>query len=130
MMHSKTQESGYAIEEIRTIKELRSIFSGEESAKDSWLFLSTGGYHGTQITLDDLESILRDENDINASVNGRYWITILIVYPQKVSASIGALEIPLLKYGEILVDLDDIQWLREKVRETIQEVQISQIGNT
>lgn len=114
----------YQIEELRSIKELRDILSGEESTRNAWLFLSTEGYHGTRITLDDLESILRDESDISASVNGRYWITVLLVYPQRVSAGVGVLQ-----FGELLVDLDDIQWLREKVRETITEVQISQIGN-
>ena len=115
----------YEITELRTIKELRDIFDGEESTRNAWLFLSTGGNHGTKITLDDLESILRDESDVTDSINGRYWITALIVYPQEVSGKAG-----ILSFGELFVDIEDIQWLREIVRKTLLEVQISQVGNT
>jgi len=117
----------YKIEEIKTIKELKDIVFDKD---DMWLFLSTEGYHGTRLTLDDLEAILRDESEMTADINGRYWLTVLVVYPQSVSAytGIGRL-LPLLKYGEIMIDLDDISWLREAVRNTILNVQESQKGN-
>jgi hypothetical protein len=119
----------YKVEEIRTIKDLKNIFSEEES-ENAWLFLSTEGYHGTKFNLDDLEYILRDEGELTASINGRYWITILVVYPQRVSANVGVCDIsPLLKYGEIMIDIDDIAWLRETVRSTLKKVENSQYGN-
>ena len=120
----------YKIEELRTIKDLKDIFKGENAEKDAWLFLSTEGHHGTRLNLDDLEGILRDESELTASLNGRYWLTVLVVYPQRVSAWTGFSRIiPLLKYGEILIDLDDIAWLRETVRSTLKNVEESQYGN-
>jgi hypothetical protein len=120
----------YKVEEIRTIKDIKDIFQKEESEGDAWLFLSTEGNHGTRLNLDDLESILRDENELTASINGRYWLTVLIVYPQRVSAQTGISRIiPLLKYGELLIDLDDIPWLRKTVKKTLKEVEKSQYGN-
>ena len=121
-MSESLQATSYKIEEIRTIKDLRDIYS-EKTTKEAWLFLSLRGYHGTELTLDDLELILEDQSNISSSVNGRWWITALIVYPQLTSASI-------LEYAEIMVDSDDVQWLREKVRETLVEVEASQYGNT
>lgn len=120
----------YTIEELKTIRDLRELFPNVEATKDRWLLLSTEGYHGTKITLDDLEAILREEHEITSSINGRYWITVLVVYPKKVSAQTGlARMIPLLKYGEIMVDIDDIPWLREIVRATLDNIKESQYGN-
>ena len=112
----------YQIEELRTIKELRDIYA-EHTPRSAWLFLSLKSEHGTDLTLDDLELILTDESNITHSVNGRWWVTALIVYPQLTSASI-------LEFAEVMIDTDDVQWLREKVRETLVEVEASQYGNT
>ena len=116
------ETTSYKIEEIRTIKELRDIYN-EYSVKDAWLFLSIAGFHGTDLTLDDIELILENQSDISDSVNGRWWITALVVYPQRTSVAI-------LNYADIMVDSEDIQWLREKVRETLVEVEASQYRNT
>jgi len=115
----------YTVEELRTMKDLRDIFAEENAERDAWLFLSTEGEHGTTLTLDDLEIILRDQHTLTRSENGRYWITVLVVFPKRVSAKVG----PLLQYGELIVDENDLQWLRDKVRETLVEVEASQYGN-
>lgn len=112
----------YQVDELRTIKEVRDIYA-EHSTRSAWMFLSLKSKHGTDLTLDDLELILTDESNITSSANGRWWVTILIVYPQLTSASI-------LEFAEVLIDSDDVQWLREKVRETLVEVEASQYGNT
>jgi len=116
------EDNSYKVEELRTIKDLRDIYS-EREVKDAWLFLSLGGYHGTKLTLDDLELIIADQSNISSSINGRYWVTALVVYPQLTSVAI-------LNYAEIMIDSDDVQWLREKVRETLLQVEASQYGNT
>lgn len=112
----------YKVEELRSLKDVKDIYN-EFTVRDAWLFLSTGAYHGTYLTLDDLELILENQHNQTAPLNGRYWITILIVYPRLTTMRY-------LDFGEILIDQDDIQWLRDKVRETLKEVEASQYGNT
>ena len=116
------EKNSYKIEELRTIKDLRDIYN-THTPKSAWPFLSLVGFHGTSLTLDDLELILENQSNITESVNGRWWITILVVYPLRTSVSI-------LEFGDIMIDSEDIQWLREKVRETLVEVEASQYGNT
>jgi hypothetical protein len=119
---STQQTNSYKVEELRTIKDLRDIYN-EYEVKDAWLFLSLGAFHGTELTLDDLELILADQSNISSSVNGRFWVSVLVVFPKLTSAHI-------MNYADILIDADDVQWLREKVRETLREVEASQYGNT
>ena len=109
--------------EINTLRELKEIFSDESVEK--WLLLSTGGFHGTYLTLDDVESIIRGESAFSEDVNGKYWITILVIYPTKVSY-----EELSFQYGDISISLEDVQWLREKVRESLEKIKESQEGNT
>lgn len=108
--------------EINTLRELKEIYSDEETEK--WLLLSTGGYHGTYLTLDDIEAIIRGESSFSDPVNGKYWITILLVFPH----SAEGVELN-IRWGDISVDLDDVQWLREKVRESLLKIHSSQEGN-
>ena len=124
---SETLHSSYKIEELRTIKDLRDVYN-ENSTKDAWLFLSLGGFHGTKLTLDDLELLLADQSNIAKSVNGRWWVTALVVYPQRTSVAMG--NIPVMEFADIMIDADDVQWLRDKVRKTLVEVRASQYGNT
>lgn len=120
-MSETLQKTSYKIEELRTIKELRDIYN-EYPVKYAWLFLSLGGFHGTKLTLDDLELLLDDQSNIANSVNGRWWISVLVVFPERTSVAT-------LNFADIMIDKDDVQWLREKVRETLAEVQASQYGN-
>lgn len=112
----------YVFEELRTIKEVKDIYSEDITAKDAWLFLSLKSEHGTNLTLDDLELLLVDQHTIAKSVNGRWWISILVVWPQRTSTQT-------LQFGEVMIDIDDVAWLRDKVRETLVEVEASQYGN-
>ncbi len=116
------QNNSYQIEELRTIKELKDIYNNH-TTKEAWLFLSLGGFHGTTLTLDDLELLLADQSNIAKSVNGRWWVTGLVVFPQLTSVNI-------LNFAEVMIDADDIPWLRQKVRETLINVEASQYGNT
>jgi hypothetical protein len=108
--------------EINTMRELREIWG--KSDEEKWLFLSTGGYHGTHLTIDDLESILHNESEFSEDVVGKYWLTILVLFPKKLST----FEL-IIRWGDVAVDLNDAQWLRERVRETLQLVADSQEGN-
>lgn len=121
-MSTASEVTRYNVEELRTIKDLKDIYLNNK-VEDAWLFLSTEGEHGTKLKLDDLEIILRGEHNLTESVNGRYWITALVVFPKRVYGNF-------LSFGEIIIDMDDIQWLRDKVRETLIEVEASQYGNT
>ena len=113
------EKTSYKFEELRTIKELRDVFTNNGPG-DAWLFLSIPAFHGTDLTLDDIELILDNQSNIAKSVNGRWWITALVVYPKRTS----------LAYADIMIDSDDVQWLRERVRETLKYVEDSQYGNT
>ncbi len=108
--------------EINTFRELKELYNDEE--EESWLLLSTGGFSGTQLTLDDVESILVGESPLTDPINGKYWITILLIYPKKYEA--GTLEI---RYGDVSIDQGDVQWLREAVRESLLAIKDSQEGN-
>lgn len=108
--------------EINTLRELKEIYNSDDSVK--WLLLSTGGFHGTYLTLDDVESIIRGESQFSEDVNGKYWVTILLIYPGQMSHNEFN-----IRYGDIALDLTDVQWLREKVRETLLAITESQEGN-
>lgn len=108
--------------EITNLRELKELWSDEQ---EKWLLLSTGGHHGTYLTLDDIESILRGESAFSEEVNGKYWITILLIYP----SSMRHLEFN-IRWGDIPIDLEEVQWLRERVRESLLAIEFSQEGNT
>ena len=114
--------NSYTFEELRTLKDVKDIYQ-EFTTKDAWLFLSLEGEHGTALSLDDLELILSGQHNLTDNVNGRYWVTVLIVWPRKTSSQI-------LQFGEVMLDQEDISFLRDKVRETLIEVEASQYGNT
>jgi hypothetical protein len=108
--------------EINTLRELKEIYNSDDSVK--WLLLSTGGYHGTYLTLDDVESIIRGESEFSEDVNGKYWITILLIFPGKVTHNEFN-----IRWGDIALDLSDVQFLREAVRDSLRQIQESQEGN-
>lgn len=108
--------------EITNLRELKELWSDESLEK--WLLLSTGGWHGTYLTLDDIESILRGESQFSEEVNGKYWVTILLIYPQNARH----LEFN-IRWGDIPIDLEEIMWLRERVRESLLKIEFSQEGN-
>lgn len=109
-------ETNYLKFEIKSFLELKNFVENNEC----WLLLSTGGFHGTTIKLDELESIIRDEHQLTEAINDRYFITVLIIQP----------EYAILRYGDIPVGIGDIQWLRENTRLSLEKIKESQIGNT
>lgn len=107
----------YEVKQMKSIEDVREIFDDLDdiSWDMNWLFLSTSGVHGSYISLDDLESW--DETE-----EGYEWprfITILIVHPRLV----------VIRYGEILIQPEDVPYLRECVKRTIEAITKSQEGN-
>jgi hypothetical protein len=104
------------------VKELTSfrdvVNHYKDNAEENWLFLSTGGWHGTGQTLDDLVRILDGKDEI-WKPEGAY-VTVLILDPATVT----------LRWGEIRVkNKTEVEWLRAKVNETINLIRLSQEGN-
>ena len=110
----------YEISEIRSMQEIYSFFPNGIADSRHWVFLSTGGVHGTSNTIEDAEYILRGEDlDEEPLPNGRTLITVLIVRPAAC----------VLLWGEIQVNMEDLQYLRKLVRSTLENVIDSQGGN-
>ncbi len=97
------------------IQELRRMIPVADSM--NWLFLSTGGIHGHYGVLDEVEERW-DEPDTED--DHHHNITVLVVKPRMVMMHYGTIE---------LRSMDDIQFLRERVTETLDAVAFSQIGN-
>jgi hypothetical protein len=123
---------------------LRQMFRDHEGLDytANWLFLSTSGVHGTYTTL---EEISRDaqrldngncwhydhevgcecghpydpHNAPTVDPDGQFCITVQVLKPRTVQ----------VLYGNVYATLDDIPWLREAVRKTIEGVKLSQMGN-
>jgi hypothetical protein len=103
------------VQELTSFRDVAAILKEGES----WLFCGTEGWHGTRQTLADCERILRNK-DSTWLPDGAY-ITVFIVNPKNVS----------IKWGEIhLRSLSEVEWLRERVRETLEKIQKDQEVNT
>ena len=112
----------YQVIELRRMAEVRQIFgeNGEDVNHLNWCFVATAGNHGTTTTLDEVEAILQGTSpDMGKAKGGKWWVTILIVHPRLV----------VMKYGEIEVTKDDIDYLRILVRKTLEEIPKTQEGN-
>lgn len=95
-------EDNYTCVEIKNIKEVYDIFAKEDC--QSWLFVGTGGFHGTEQTLCEMEkTILTFHSERNS-----WYCTVLIIEPQQCS----------LKWGEVEVKLEDVDFLRRHITET------------
>jgi len=102
------------------MQEIYSLFPNGIADKRNWIFLSTGGIHGTFNTIEDAEYILRGE-DLNQEPlpNGRTLITVLIVQPQRC----------VLRWGDIQVNMEDLNYLRKLVRSSLENITDGQGGN-
>jgi hypothetical protein len=105
-----------------TTKELTSfrdvVNNLNESEETNWILLSTGGWHGTNQTLDDCERILKGDDE-KWTEQGAY-ITVFIILPESVT----------IKWGEVrLKNLNEVEWLRRKVRKSLESISNSQEGN-
>jgi len=110
----------YKTIEIRTMQEIRDLFPNGIADERNWIFLSTGGIHGSDNTIIDAEYILRGEDpDEEPLSNGRTLITVLIVHPATC----------VLRWGEVQVNMDDLNYLRKLVRSSIDSIHYSQGGN-
>jgi hypothetical protein len=110
----------YEIREIRSIQEIYNLFPNGIANSRNWIILSSGGVHGTFNTLDDVEYILRGEDEDEEPLpNGRTLITVLIVQPVAC----------VLLWGEVMVNMEDVQYLRKLVRSTLENIVDSQGGN-
>ncbi len=110
----------YEVIEIRSMQEIYSLFPNGIANERNWIVLSSGGVHGTFNTLDDAEYILRGEDlEEEPLPNGRTLITVLITQPAAC----------VLLWGEIQVNMEDVQYLRKLVRSTLENIVDSQGGN-
>lgn len=105
--------------EITTMREVKKSFEPGYDPNLNWLFVGTSALYGSSLSLDEIEEILLDESEYSEAVNGRYYVTILILHGR----------IPVIKYGEVLASLEDIEWLRGVVRRTIIAIKESQDRN-
>jgi hypothetical protein len=109
-------ETNYQKFEIRNFQELRTFLD----ENDCWMLLSTGGFHGTTIKLDEIESIVKDEHQLTEAIGDKYFVTVLVIQP----------EYAILRYGDIAVGINDIAYLRKYVNRSLKKIKESQEGNT
>jgi len=110
----------YEVIELRSIQEVYSLFPNGVADRLNWLFLSTGGPHGSFDNIEDAEYILRGEDPKTQPLpNGRTLITVLVLQPSRCT----------LYWGEIQVNLEDLNYLRKLVRSTLKFIELSQGGN-
>lgn len=112
----------YNVEEIKSMREVREIFNqcpNKTADRNNWLFIGTGGFHGSKESLDDLEEIILGARKHKPLPGGKWGVTILIL--QTLTCR--------LRYGHIDVDLDEIDYLRGLCRATLKEIYESQSGS-
>lgn len=110
----------YETLEIRTMQEVRELFPNGIADNRNWIFVGTGGVHGSTSSIEDCEYILRGEDQfVEPLPNGKTLITVLIAHPHKC----------VLRWGEVQVSMDDLNYLRKLVRSTIDSVITSQEAN-
>ncbi len=113
-------EKSYAVvKEINSVREVQNVMRDSGGVhNNNWLFLGTGGWHGTNKNLEDCERILKGEDETWLP-DGAY-VTVLIVNPKDVT----------IRWGEVHVrSLKEVIWLRERIIETLDIIPITQDGN-
>lgn len=111
----------YEFIELRSMREVKTIFPTGEADERNWLFVATGGYHGTERGLNEAEKVLRGAEDSYSETmeNGKTFVTVLVVHPR----------LCVLKYGEIQVNLEELKLLRQLVKSSLEAIQRSQEDN-
>ena len=110
----------YEVVEVRSMQEIREFFPNGIADERNWLFLSTDGIHGSKNSIEDCEYILRGEDKNQHPLpNGKTLITVLIVQPK----------FCILRWGEVQVNMEDLNYLRKLVRSSLKHINISQGGN-
>jgi len=105
--------------EIQNLRELKKVFPDGYDKNLNWLFVGMSPLYGSKLSLDEIEEVINGESEYSESVNGRYYASVLVVHPR----------LNVVKYGEILVGAEDIEWLRQVVRSTLEAVSESQERN-
>lgn len=101
------------IESIKTIDDLKLIFPDANADEMNWCVFSTGGVHGDNSTLDELETDLDEQYEYPPSLN------VLVIRPRMVS----------ILYGYIPITKEDIPYLRKLVNSSLESIKTSQKGN-
>lgn len=104
------------------MREVRKSFESGYDPKLNWLFVGVDAkvpLYGSNLSLDEIEEIIKEESDFSDPINGKYLATVLIVHAR----------IPAVKYGEVMVSAEDIDWLRGIVRGTLEAINEGQEGN-
>jgi len=110
----------YETVEIRSMQEIRELFPNGVADRNNWLMCSTGGVHGSSDTLDECEYILRGEVRNTAPLsNGKTIVTVLVIQPKDC----------VLRWGEIQINMEDLNYLRKLIRNSLQWINKSQKGN-
>lgn len=106
------------VQELINFRDVVAAFPDGVADNNHWLFVGTGGWHGSHTTLDDCELILRDAHP-TWKKDGAY-ITLLVINPYEVS----------VKWGQVhLKNLTEIEWCRKQVKATLDIIQILQEGS-
>lgn len=106
------------IQELINFRDVVKEFPDGGADSEHWLFVGTGGWHGSYATLDDCELILRDMHP-TWKKDGAY-ITVLVFNPKEVY----------VRWGQIhLKSLTEIEWIRNQVKATLDIIPISQEGS-
>lgn len=106
------------VNELTSFRDVVMHFQNAEPDAENMILLSTGGWHGSYKTLDDCERILKNQD--KDWLPGGAYVTVLIIDTKNVS----------MKWGEIrLKTLSEVEWLRNKIRETLDLIPITQEAN-
>lgn len=107
---------GYeVVEEVITF---RDVAAAVKENPDLWVFCGTEGWHGTKLSLNECEQMIRGKHETWSA--GGAFITVFLIDPKRVS----------IRWGEVsLKTINEAEWLRKKVDSTIQAVIASQSGN-
>lgn len=110
----------YATYPLTSMAHVRQLFPSGRADELNWLLCSTSGVHGSYVTLEDCERLLRHP-DPEETLGGdtEVTITILVIQPRIVRTY----------WGDLPITLADIPLLRELVTSTLVAVMASQRGN-
>lgn len=108
----------HKLDETTKLRDIKECFPEDKADALNWLFVGTGGFHGSTKTLNDAEDILLGVSSEKA-IEGKTLITLLVVHPA----------LCVLKWCEVFIELDDIDWLRKVCRSTYEVIGFNQKEN-
>lgn len=110
------QPEGYEV--VKELITFRDVAAAVKENPDLWIFCGTEGWHGTKISLNECEAMIKGKHETWTA--GGAYITVFLIDPKRVS----------IKWGEVsLKTINEIEWLRKKVEFTVQAIMESQIDN-